>query len=257
MRLLSLAAGTVLDVDPPTAVTVAAAAGFPAVGVWYDDKTWGPQVVRDICARLADTGVVPLDIEPVMLSDHGDHGDVIVDAALAIGARNILVASRDGDHARVAARLHALAARLDGTDVRLVLEFLPVLAIRTLPDALAIVRAADHPALGVLVDALHLARAEHVPADLVGVDPHLLPYLQLCDAPTDPPVGIPALLREALHGRMLPGKGALPLAALLANVPGVPISMELRSEALRVAFPNPIARARAVRSSMGALLADC
>ena len=35
-RLLSLAAGTVLDLQPPEAVGVAADAGFGAVGVWHD-----------------------------------------------------------------------------------------------------------------------------------------------------------------------------------------------------------------------------
>ena len=39
-RLLSLAAGTVLDVDPAAAVEVAAEAGFGGVGLWFDPATW-------------------------------------------------------------------------------------------------------------------------------------------------------------------------------------------------------------------------
>lgn len=247
MRLLSLAAGTILDVQPAEAVTVAATAGFPAVGIWYDHATWNARVAAGVRSRLDDTGMVALDVEPIMLSEAGDHGDVIVDAAIEVGARNILVASRDGDHVRVASRLEALARRLAGTDIRLVLEFLPVLAVRSLPEALAIVHAVDHPAVGVLVDALHLSRAGHVPGDLRGIDPHLLPYLQLCDAPAAPvDRTIATLLHEALHGRLLPGDGDLPLAELLVTVPNVPVSLELRSDALRTAYPDPVHRARAV-----------
>ena len=52
MRLLSIAAGTILDVDPPGAVDVAFAAGFPACGVWFDASTWTDGVARDVRTRL-------------------------------------------------------------------------------------------------------------------------------------------------------------------------------------------------------------
>ncbi len=246
-RQLSLAAGTILDVDPATAVRVAEAAGFGGVGIWFDPETWSPQRARDIRSALASSPVIALDIEPVMLTPGGDHGDAIVDAAQEIGARNILVASREADIGRVANRLRELADRLRDCDIRLVLEFLPILGIKTLHDALAAVEAADHPLVGVLIDSLHLARAGHSPADLAGLDPHLFPYLQLCDAPAlleeD---SMKARLHEALHGRLLPGDGGLPLKQLLTAVPNVPISLELRSESLMASFHDPTDRARAL-----------
>jgi sugar phosphate isomerase/epimerase len=148
-----------------------------------------------------------------------------------------------------------LSSRLDGTDIRLVLEFLPILGVRTLPQALAIVTAADDPRVGVLVDSLHLARAGHTPADLATVDPQLLPYLQLCDATAAAPDGTTGgLMHEALHGRLLPGQGALPLGELLAMVPHVPISLELRSQSLRALYPDAADRARAVRHAMNAVM---
>ncbi len=259
MRTLSLAAGTILDVGPVTAVDVAADAGFSAVGIWFDASTWTDAVAQDVRARAVGRGLEILDIEPIMLvptgSSSSDHGEAIVDAALRIGARNILVASRDPDNVRVADRLRVLSERLTGSDVRLVLEFLPILGVRTLPQALCVLALADDPRLGVLVDSLHLARTGHHPADLAALDPHLLPYLQVCDAPAVPDDSAPtALLHEALHGRLLPGDGGLPLAALLAAVPDVPISLELRSEALRAGYPNPVERARTVRRAMERVL---
>ncbi len=259
MRTISLAAGTVLDVGPVQTVDVAADAGFTSVGIWFDASTWTDAVADDVRTRADCRGLSILDIEPIMLMPAGssaaDNGEAIVDAAIRIGARNILVASRDTDNRRVADRLRVLAGRLDGTDVRLVLEFLPILGVRTLPQALSIVASADHPCLGVLVDNLHLSRAGHVPTDLASVDAHLLPYLQVCDAPAVPVDAAPvALLYEALHGRLLPGEGGLPIAELLVVVPDVPLSLELRSEALRTSYPDPVERARAVRLSMQHLL---
>ena len=259
MRTISLAAGTILDVGPADAVDVAADAGFVSVGIWFDASTWTDAVADDVRARAAQRGLIILDIEPIIMVPQGssgsDHGEAIVDAARRVGARNILVASRDPDDARVAERLRVLAQRLEGSDIRLVLEFLPIMAVRTLPQALAIVQAADHPRLGVLVDNLHLSRAGHQPGDLAAVDPHLLPYIQICDAPAAPvDTTIPTLLHEALHGRLLPGDGSLPIGEILAVVPDVPISMELRSESLRTAFPDPVERARSVRLSMERVL---
>ena len=250
-RLVSLAAGTILDVDPVAAVGVALDGGFEAVGIWFDPATWTDQVARDVRRRLDETGLIALDIEPIMLTRDGDHGDRIVDAALIVGARNILVASRDSDLTRVGERLAALAEKLAGTNVRLVLEFLPVLGIRTLDQAIAVVGGIDSPNVGILVDNLHLARAGHSPGDLRSVDGELLPYLQICDAPlllAD--TSVPVLLHEALHGRLLPGEGELPIAELLGTVPNVPLSLELRSEHLRTTYPDPVERARIVRASM-------
>jgi sugar phosphate isomerase/epimerase len=259
MRTISLAAGTILDVGPADAVDVAADAGFGWVGIWFDASTWSDAVADEVSARALARGVGILDIEPIMLTPAGssanDHGDAIVDAAIRIGAHNILVASRDTDDARVADRLRALAALLAGTDIRLVLEFLPILGVRTLPQALLIVTAVGDPRVGVLVDSLHLARADHAPADLAALDADLLPYLQVCDAPAAPPdMAITTLLHEALHGRLLPGDGALPIKDLLTIVPAVPISLELRSEVLQTSYPDPVERARVVRLAMERVL---
>jgi sugar phosphate isomerase/epimerase len=252
-RVLSLAAGTALDVSPPDLVDVAAAAGFDAVGVWFDAATFTTAMARRVRARLDHHGLIALDLEPIMLNvgDHVDHGEAIVDAALEVGARHVLVASRQPNDALVAERLAALAARCAGTDLMLVLEFLPALATRTLQQAVAIVTAVDHPQVRVLVDALHLARSGGTPADVAALAAGTVPYLQLCDAPADLGDTSPAgLIHEALHARLLPGEGDLPLQALLDAVPEVAVSFEQRSAALRDRYPDPVARARAVLASV-------
>lgn len=256
-RLLSLAAGTVLEVAPADAVDVAAAAGWPAVGIWFDPATWTAATTRAVRARLEASGLVALDVEPVMLAPGTevptDEARRLVAAAVELGARHVLVASRDPDAGRVGTALAALCEQVTGTGVRICLEFLPILAVRTLAEAAAIVGAVDHPAAGVLVDELHLARSGAVPGDLVGLPPAWFPYAQVCGISATVPDGVAGLLEEALHGRLLPGEGVAPTADLLAALPaGVPVSAEIRSRPVRERWPDPVERARAVLAATAA-----
>ncbi len=246
-RLVSLAAGTVLDVGPAETVDVAAGSGYGAVGLWFDPDTWTDATTREVAARLDATGLIPLDIEPVILGRSTDPGDALVDTAAELGVQHVLVASGPASRAAVVDRFGELCRRAEPAGVRIVLEFLPIFTIATLADALGVVQEVDSPSAGVLVDTLHLARSGGGPADLVDVPPELLPYLQLADASHRLDDPTPARLRdEALHGRLLPGQGELPLGETLVRVPDVPVSVELRSQALMQAFPDPTDRARAV-----------
>ena len=144
-------------------------------------------------------------------------------------------------------RFSALCDRAAAGNVTVVLEFLPIFAIRNLSEALHVVRSAGRPNSGVLVDTLHLARSGGTPADLLAAGAAMFPYLQLADAPSEPPAdGAKGLLHEALHGRLLPGEGGLPLAEALRAVPDIAVSVELRSERLRTDYPDPTDRARVV-----------
>jgi sugar phosphate isomerase/epimerase len=258
-RLVSLAAGTVLDVGPAEAVDVASASGYGAVGLWFDVDTWSDATTRAVAERLDATGLEPLDIEPVILG-RGTHasddtGDELIDAAAMLGVRHVLVASGPASRAAVVDRYGELCRRAEPAGVRVVLEFLPIFTIATLGDALGVVQEVASPSGGVLVDTLHLARSGGGPADLADVPAELLPYLQLADAPDRLDDPTPARLREeALHGRLLPGQGRLPLDQTLATVPDVPVSVELRSQALMQAFPDPTERARAVLAATRRLL---
>ena len=245
-RLLSLAAGTILDVEPADAIVVAAEAGWPAVGLWFDPATWTDSVARLVVSRLDATGVVALDMEPVILSSDGDPGDELVDAAITVGARHVLVASRHPESAATIDRFGELCDRAAASDVIVVLEFLPIFAVRTLREAVHVVTAAARPNSGVLVDSLHLARSGGLPADLATAGVRF-PYLQIADAPAEAADSTLRGMRvEALDGRLLPGDGALPLDELVEQVPGASLSFELRSAALRTAYPDACDRARAV-----------
>jgi sugar phosphate isomerase/epimerase len=255
-RLLSLAAGTVLDIDPAQAVDVAAAAGFDAVGIWFDPQSWSQARSRAVTDRLASTGLTALDIEPVILGRGPDPGDAVIDAAAEIGARHVLLAGGAAEPAAVLDRFAALCDRAAAAGTWVVLEFLPIFRVDRLAAAVRIVTEAARPNGGVLVDTLHLARSGGHPADLRRVPRYLMPYLQVADASDRAPETVAGLREEALHERLLPGEGGLPLAETLAEVPDVPLSFELRSRALLTAYPDPVERARAVLTAARRLLSE-
>jgi len=250
-RLVSLAAGTVLDVDPAETVSVAAGAGFGGAGIWFDPAAWTPGLARRVAQRLDATGIVALDVEPVLLSGDGDPGDALIEAAAGLGARFVLLGNRTLDDGAAVRRVTELCERAAPAGITIAIEFLPPFAVGTLDAAVALAQKVGAPNVGVLVDTLHLARSGHSPDDLRRVPPALLPYLQLADAPAEL---VGEWREEALHGRLLPGEGALPLAEVLAAVPDVPVSMELRSRRLMSDYPDPLDRARAVLHSVEPLL---
>ena len=250
-RILSLAAGVMPDVSPAETVAAAAAAGWPAVGIWVDTTLWTPQTTREVRRRLGDGGLTALDAEVVWINagpDNPDHFRVL-DIAAELGARNVLAVSSAPDPADTADKLGRLCDHAAGLGVRVSLEFGAFTAVRSLADALDVLARCGRGEAGLLVDPLHFARTGGRPADLAAVDPHRFAYAQFCDAPAlgPRPEDVPAIIKEALDLRLNPGDGALPLADLLRALPEeTPLSVELRSKALRDAFPDPVERARAL-----------
>jgi sugar phosphate isomerase/epimerase len=107
----------------------------------------------------------------------------------------------------------------------------------------------------VLIDALHFSRSGGTPGDVAQVDPALFRYVQVCDAVPDMPRDVDGLIREARTGRLLPGEGTLPLAALVAALPaGTPVSVEAPSRA--TAHLPAVERAKRAHESLRALLRD-
>jgi sugar phosphate isomerase/epimerase len=249
-RILSLAAGvsTELETDPAAFVAATAAAGWPACGIWFDPATWTDATTRAVAARLADAGMIPLDIEVVRLGDERDCGPELVAAGAALGARNVLCISRLDDRSETVARYAALCELAAPAGIRVCLEFMRFTSVPSLEAALEVVQDAAQPNGGVLVDTLHLFRSGGTLNDLATVDPGLLPYAQWCDAPAEPSGwSTRELIDDALHDRLPPGQGALPVDDFVTSLaPGTPLSLEVRSRWLRETYPDHIERAKAV-----------
>lgn len=258
-RLLSLASGVLPEFTPAQTAAAAIVAGWTGVGVWVELSTWTAARAREVKARTADAGVAVLDVEVIWIRPGGQNSDhfKIIDAGAAIGARNVLIVSSDPDRGATAAKLGALSDHAAERGLRVSLEFGAFTEVRDLAAALDILERAGRSSAGLLVDPLHLARTGGAPSDLRGVDPSRFAYAQFCDAPaTGPsPDETAKIIEEAIDLRLAPGEGALPLGALLDILPSsIPLSVEVRSKALRDAFPDPADRARALLATTRAML---
>ncbi|MEO0032761.1 MAG: hypothetical protein RIS94_2519 [Pseudomonadota bacterium] len=248
---ISFASGVVPEFGPVDTIEAAAAGGFDMVGLWVEPADWTAQQTRDARAALAATGLPLLDVEVVWIkpdSSMDDHRKVI-DVGAELGARNVLCVSSDPDHARTAAKLAALCEHAAPANIRVALEFGIFTEVKNLKTALSVLDQVAHPARAVLVDPIHVDRSGTTVAEIAAIDPALLPYAQFCDAPAErpDPADFDAVIRDAIDLREQCGDGALPLAALHRALPaGIPLAIELRSLALREAFPHPALRAAEV-----------
>jgi sugar phosphate isomerase/epimerase len=176
----------------------------------------------------------------------------ILDIGAEVGAPNALVVSSDPDLSATIDKYSALCRHGGERNMRVSLEFAVFTQVRTLADALSVVSECDSPAAGILVDPLHLQRSGGTPEQVAAVPRHLFSYAQFCDAALagPSPDDTPKIIEEAVDLRLQAGTGGLPLAALLKAMPaGLPLSIELRSKALREAYPDPHQRAKAVATA--------
>lgn len=259
MNPISLASGVVPEFGPLDTVRAAAAAGFDAVGLWVEPAQWTAQTTRDVRAALADKGLPALDVEVAWLKpDAGlDDSRRIIDIGADIGAANMLCVSSHAARSATVAQLTALCRHAEGSGMRIALEFGIFTEVKDLAAALAILDEVGHPLRALLIDPIHVDRSLSAIDAIADIDPALLPYAQFCDAPAarPDPADFDAVITDAIDLREQCGAGALPLDAIYrALPPGIPLSIELRSKALRDSFPDPAHRARATARATRAWL---
>lgn len=247
---ISLASGVLPEFSPEIVARAAVQSGFDATGIWVEPSTWTDATTRAVLETL--DGTIPvLDVEVIWLKPGADNPDHlrILDIGLALGAANALVVSSDSDPAASARKFRTLCKHVEGTKLRVALEFGLFTEVRTIDDALAILKEVDHPSAALLIDPLHLSRSGGTPEKIRSVDRALLSYAQFCDASEQMPDlnDVQAIIHEAIDLRLMPADGALPLNELLRALPaGLPLSIELRSKALRDDYPDPVERAQAL-----------
>ena len=246
--LLCLASGVLPEYPAETLCSAAAASGFPAFGVRVEPDEWDIARARDLGRQAHDEGLVILDAEVLWIRPGPFDSNLLrlVDLAVAMRARNLLTVSSDPDHGATQEKLARICDHAAPGGIPVSLEFGRFTEVHDIDAARSILDVIDHPNAGLLIDPLHLSRSGGKVGDIEGVPSRLFHYAQFCDAgAVRPDAGdFDAIRAEALDGRCLPGDGVLPLRAIVDALPeGLPLSVELRSRALREAFPDPAARA--------------
>lgn len=255
MNPIGLAAQVVRDLAPADIVRAANHAGFDMVGLPIKLDAWTAATTADVRGALADTSMVVIDAEVIRIGQASE-ADFLrqIDIAAEIGARHLIVVSFVNAAATVVS-LARICRHAATVGVRPVLEFGAFTRVATVQQAAAIAAAAD-PDCGVLVDTLHLARSGGAPADIAVLPAWLLPYYQICDAGLPPAtIDRDTLLHEARYARVELGYGQLsPGSALDAMPVGIPLSVEVLSQAMFDRFPDPFTRAAALAASTRAWL---
>lgn len=163
-----------------------------------------------------------------------------LDLVRELDCRRVNVVSMDKDFARTADGFAAFAELAGAREIEVVTEIGPG-PIRGLAPALAAVAHVGRPNFRLLIDTMHLFRLGGTIAEVAALDPALIGYVQLCDAPLKS--GFPSYMEEALHERLPPGAGELPLAEFLKYVPGdVVVSVEVPQRSLAEAGLGPLER---------------
>ena len=236
---LGLAHFTVLEVPPLELVSLAAGIGYAAIGLRlypafpgapFYELPAGTTHSQQVRSRLRDEGIQVHDIEFVTIDADFSAARLegVLEAASALGARRISVCGDDPDRARLTANFASLCDLAAQYVLGVDLECMAWRQVASFADALEVVSAANRHNGGLLVDALHLSRSGGSPTDLRTAPARLIRSAQLCDAVAVRPTTQEALIKEARSGRLPPGRGALPLRELLAELPdGTALSVEV------------------------------
>ncbi|MDE3831385.1 TIM barrel protein (plasmid) [Sinorhizobium meliloti WSM1022] len=247
---VSLAHLGVSDQGPRALIAAAAGAGFGGVGLPLLSGALKPMrteivgnaaLIDEIVALCRDTGIRIFDVESLVLGHlpDDDHLHRVFETAAVLGASRISCLGyektrgpgtlKPGEAGEELARLAKLAA---GFGLMVCVEFMGFRSIDSLASAASIVRASGAPNAAVILDALHVQRTGATIDEIAALPAGTVSHFQICDASAlSPPPE--QLVDEARSGRLLPGEGIIPLAAIIAALPaGTDMSLEIPVAAL-------------------------
>jgi len=106
-----------------------------------------------------------------------------------------------------------------------------------------IVQQAGRPNGGIMLDTWHHFRSGHGSEELLTLPPEAIAAIQINDASPEPADNI---VDETMHGRLLPGEGAIDLIGIIRALDIIgcqaPIGVEVPSDELKKLPPFEVAR---------------
>lgn len=225
-----------------------AAAGFDAVEIFEQDLIVSPRSPEQIAELAAALGL-QLDLYQPFRDIEG-----VDEATFEAGLRraaakfelmerlgietmlvcsNVATATIDDDEL-AAAQLRRLGDLAASHGRRIAYEALAWgRFVNTYEHAWRIVRAADHPAVGICLDSFHILSRGDDPAGIEAIDADKIFFVQLADAPQ---LALD-VLSWSRHHRVFPGQGAWDLPGFLAHVMRAgytgPVSLEVFNDTFR------------------------
>jgi sugar phosphate isomerase/epimerase len=232
---------------PVEFVTLAADLGCDSVGIglqptgaYNPDGHPGWSLQSDASLRRAmltasrDKGVRIALVEGFAVLADNDMRDFAadLDVVAELDGERINVVSVGQDMARTIEGFAQLCVLAAERGIAVSAELGSLGPLRRVATTLDVVRGVGQPNFSLLIDTMHFFRLGNTLADFAALDPALIGYVQLADAPWTP--RFDTYIEEAMYERMVPGEGELPLAEFVRLIPdGVVVSVEipLRSRA--------------------------
>jgi sugar phosphate isomerase/epimerase len=155
-----------------------------------------------------------------------------LDLVRELGCDRINVVSVGQDMARTIDGFGQLCDIAAERDIEVSAEMGSLGPLKQVAPALEIVNSLARPNFSLVIDSMHFFRLGNTVAQFAALDPALIGYVQLADAPWAP--RFDTYIEEAMYERMVPGEGQLPLSEFVRHIPdGVVASIEvpLRSRA--------------------------
>lgn len=242
--LYSLAHLTLIGATAPELVYIAARAGYDAVSPRFipmkvagefSQSPVDKAQVQATKTALSTTGLKVLDVEIARITEDCDPRkfERALELGGELGAQRMIMSAwtEVRDDREFLIDIYGETCDLAAPyGLTVDLEFPTFSRLRTLDEALDIVRAADRPNGGILVDTLylHLSRVDlgellHVPSELF----HFLHISDCLPGIADTREGMIQLARDA---RLYPGEGWIDFAGIIERMPPVDYSIELPNQ---------------------------
>ena len=237
-RQFSLAYLTVFGCPPPEMTYVAGRAGYDFVslrpiymglaGEPNFDLSANPQLLRQTKAALASTGLRVHDVELARVADGTDPKKYLpeLEVGAELGAKHVISSIWTNDRVFAAECFDQLCDIAKPLGLTINLEFVTFASVKTLREAVDVLKASRRTNCGLLVDMLHFSRSRVPLADLDEVPRNWFHFVHLCDAPAAIPTTTEELTRQAREERLYPGEGAIDIGGILKRMPPVTYSIE-------------------------------
>lgn len=238
-RRFSLDHLTVLPATLPDVVHIAAEAGYDSVGLRTmplgvpgepgGDVAHDGALLRRTRHALAETGLAVSDIELVRIARDMDPRayEAGFAAGAELGAKDVTASVWTPDSSYARDMFNAVCAIAGSFGLRVNLEFVAIASVRTLEQAVRLLRGIDAANVGIVLDMYHVHRAGAVLSELDELPAEWFHFCQLCDAPGAIPATREELTEEVRACRLYPGEGDIDIAAILDRVPAMVYALEI------------------------------
>jgi sugar phosphate isomerase/epimerase len=176
------------------------------------------QLRRDVKTALRDLGVEISLFEGFGIRPKMNVRDLNADLDIVfeLGGKRINLVSVDRDLRRTLDGFAIVAEMASERGIEVVSE-VGAPPLSNLQQAYSAMQHVAHENFKLLIDTMHFFRRGSSVDDLAVIDTSAIGYVQLCDAPLISTHS--SYMEEALHERMAPGTGELPLIELLTLLP--------------------------------------